>query len=259
MTAPFKTRTFLGTRFDLASLAQTLDWIATAVSRDVFSYVVTPNVDHIVRLHDPDLPTEVARAYRAASLVVCDSRIVGALARLTGKPLTIVPGSDLTHAILNSSRFDGVHVQLVGGTPETLKLLEQQFDRVRWTQFLPAPNVMHDHNAQQAIVEAVIAARADIVFMAYGSLQSELVCGRLHWSGAARGVALCVGASLEFVTGEKRRAPRALQRLHLEWLFRLISEPRRLWRRYLVVGPRIFLIWLRYLASPRAAPSRPER
>lgn len=246
MTQDMPARTFLGVRFDLASMDQTLDWVAAAAHADQFSYVVTPNVDHVVRLHDPAMPAEVCRAYRQASLTVCDSRIVGALARLSRMPLTIVPGSDLTAAILNSGRFDGLHIQLVGGTPETLALLQQRFPLLRFTQFLPAPNIMQDATAQRAIVEAVIAARADIILMAFGSLQSELVCGQIHWTGAARGVALCIGASLEFVTGEKRRAPRMMQLLHLEWLFRLASEPRRLWRRYLVVGPRVFLIWMRH-------------
>jgi N-acetylglucosaminyldiphosphoundecaprenol N-acetyl-beta-D-mannosaminyltransferase len=56
-------------------------------------------------------------------------------------------------------------------------------------------------------------------------------------------VGLCIGASVEFLSGAKRRAPRWMQRAGLEWLYRLLSEPRRLWRRYLVKGPRVFKLW----------------
>ena len=62
----------------------------------------------------------------------------------------------------------------------------------------------------------------------------------------AGGTGLCIGASVEFVTGAKRRAPRWMQRLGVEWLHRLLSEPGRLWRRYLVEGPRIFAMAWRW-------------
>jgi UDP-N-acetyl-D-mannosaminuronic acid transferase (WecB/TagA/CpsF family) len=76
------------------------------------------------------------------------------------------------------------------------------------------------------------------------------LCGEIQLKGAT-GVGLCIGASLEFLTGAKRRAPLWLQRLGLEWLFRLLTEPRRLWRRYLVEGPRIFVLWWRWHLSRR--------
>jgi exopolysaccharide biosynthesis WecB/TagA/CpsF family protein len=92
----------------------------------------------------------------------------------------------------------------------------------------------------------VEASAADLVFFAIGAPQSELLCRRLAQRQNARGVALCVGASLEFLTGAKRRAPVWLQRLKLEWFFRLAAEPRRLGRRYLLDGPEIFRIWYRW-------------
>ena len=60
---------------------------------------------------------------------------------------------------------------------------------------------------------------------------------------SVHGVGLCIGASIEFLSGAKRRAPLWVRRLRIEWAFRLASEPRRLWRRYLIEGPRIFAIW----------------
>ena len=65
---------------------------------------------------------------------------------------------------------------------------------------------------------------------------------RLKERAVARGLALCVGASINFLTGLERRAPVWMQHLSLEWLFRLLQDPRRLARRYLVRGPRIFAL-----------------
>ena len=106
--------------------------------------------------------------------------------------------------------------------------------------------------AQQDIVEFVEGCPAGVYFFAIGSPQSEVVCAMVAERHRARGVGLCIGASLEFLTGAKSRAPRWMQRTGTEWLYRLASEPARLWRRYLVEGPQIFLIWWRWrLNSPR--------
>lgn len=82
-------------------------------------------------------------------------------------------------------------------------------------------------------------------FLAVGSPQQERVAYLLKERAAARGLALCIGASLNFLSGTERRAPVWMQRLALEWLFRLLQNPRRLAGRYLVRGPRIF----KYLAD----------
>ena len=80
------------------------------------------------------------------------------------------------------------------------------------------------------------AAGAQLAWIGLGSPKQDRVAGRLCELGAAP-VLLCVGAAFDFVSGEKRRAPQWMQRAGLEWLHRLLSEPRRLWRRYLLGNP----------------------
>jgi len=84
-------------------------------------------------------------------------------------------------------------------------------------------------------------------FIAVGSPQQEVVANHLKSRGIARGLALCIGASIDFVTGSERRAPRWMQAMALEWVYRLSQNPRRLARRYLVRGPRFF----RYIRQDR--------
>ena len=72
-------------------------------------------------------------------------------------------------------------------------------------------------------------------------LRADVRAARAHKGG----VILCVGAAVDFLSGSLPRAPQSWQRFGLEWLHRLLSEPRRLWRRYLVDGPKVFLIYLR--------------
>src|SRR3546814_15777850 len=88
--------------------------------------------------------------------------------------------------------------------------------------------IRHDPAARTAIAEFGEAAAADVVFLAVGAPQSEMVCADIGQRGRARGVALCIGASLEFLTGAKSRAPLWMQRAGFAWLFRLLREPQQI-------------------------------
>ena len=101
------------------------------------------------------------------------------------------------------------------------------------------------------------AAKADLVLVALGPPKQELWIHRA--SGALRpAVALGIGAGLDFLIGRHMRAPRWASAAGLEWAFRLMQEPRRLWRRYLVEGPRFALVVLGTWWSPRSGRVREE-
>jgi exopolysaccharide biosynthesis WecB/TagA/CpsF family protein len=95
--------------------------------------------------------------------------------------------------------------------------------------------------------------------LAVGAPQQEILAERLQARGVARGLALCVGASIDFVTGTQRRAPQWLQHAGGEWLFRLCQNPARLATRYLVRGPRVFGLLRKttFVLRARAAPPAP--
>jgi exopolysaccharide biosynthesis WecB/TagA/CpsF family protein len=100
---------------------------------------------------------------------------------------------------------------------------------------------IHDAAAVESCLSRIEAASPfRFCFLAIGSPQQEIIASRLKERGRARGLALCVGASIDYMTGTERRAPRWMQRCGIEWLFRLLQNPGRLARRYLLRGPRIF-------------------
>lgn len=243
------TTDFLGLPIAELSFGEVLDYVFARADAQSFSYVVTPNVDHVVRL---DRLREVsdgrafAAAYAAAALVLCDSRILQKLARLSGRSVPLVPGSDLTRALLADPRASGRTVAVVGGSSDLLSTLVERLPQIHFVHHTPPMGLLRDEAAMLAIERFVTEARADIVFFAVGAPQSEIVAHRCLQAARACGIGLCIGASLEFIVGDKRRAPRWVQKLSLEWAFRLLSEPRRLWRRYLVEGPRILAIWARH-------------
>ncbi|TCD04857.1 glycosyltransferase [Erythrobacteraceae bacterium CFH 75059] len=253
---PARARTeFLGLGFDRMDQEATLEWLFDTSRSARFAYVVTPNVDHMVSLNRDGGDPQVRAAYDGADLVLCDSRILQLLARWSGITLPLVTGSDLTIRILERAQARGsTTIAVVGGDAAMMERLATLFPGIGWHQHLPPMGVRRNAAAQAAIAGFVEETGADVVLLAIGAPQSELVCAKIAARGRARGVALCIGASLEFATGVKRRAPVILQRLKLEWLHRLLSEPRRLWRRYLVEGPKILPLWFRWKA--RRAPAR---
>lgn len=234
---------FLGIDFDSGSYEQVASKIDGLSRSARFSYVVTPNVDHVLTLN-PRHPNRVAdqfqQAYDAAALTLCDSRILQRLARIRGVTLDVITGSDLTAYLFKNGWLSGRSVALVGGDADMVPELQQLYPAVRLVQHQPPMRVLSNADAVQDIIAFIEQQRADYVLLAIGAPQSEIIAHRCLQAGKSVGVGLCIGASIEFLLGRKQRAPQWMQRFGLEWAFRLAEEPRRLWRRYLVTGPRIF-------------------
>ncbi|MEG8037970.1 WecB/TagA/CpsF family glycosyltransferase [Sphingomonas sp. LR60] len=237
-------RTFIGIDFDPLDTDAAVTWLRQITAATPFRYVVTPNVDHIVRLEalgeqDP-VGGELWRAYRAAALVLCDSRVLARLARFYGIELPLAPGSDLTVRLFADVAQPGDRIAIIGGDEPLLTALRARFPTLGIVQHIPPMGMLGNSAALAAAVAFGREAAARFVLIAVGSPQQELLAARIAEAGGAHGCGLCIGASLDFIVGRQRRAPRVVQRLGLEWAHRLASQPGRLWRRYLVDGPRIF-------------------
>lgn len=235
---------FFGLEFNTIDEDMAVRQIRQLEQRSGYFYVVTPNVDHIVQL-DKSTDRLLIEAYQGADMIICDSRILSFLAKRAGIKLDAVPGSDLTRELLRTGR-KGWRLAMIGGGPLLHEKLQTLYPDYEWSFHEPPMGIRRNLAARIAISEFIEDKKADMVFFAIGAPQSEITCREIALRGKATGVALCIGASLEFLTGAKRRAPYWMQRTGMEWLYRLGNEPSRLWRRYLVDGPKIFAIWWRW-------------
>ena len=236
---------FLDIAFDGGSYEQVANELERLSQQESFSFIVTPNVDHVLMLR-PRAQTPATQtfrqAYNAAAMQLCDSRILQRLARRHGVRLDVVTGSDLTAYLFQKGNLDGRKVAIIGGDADMVPQLHERFPAVQIVQHQPPMGVLKNTRAVDDIIAFIEQERAHYVLLAIGAPQSEIVAHKCLLAGKSVGVGLCIGASIEFLLDRKRRAPRWMQRLGLEWAFRLISEPGRLWRRYLVTGPRIFML-----------------
>jgi exopolysaccharide biosynthesis WecB/TagA/CpsF family protein len=232
---------FLGFSFDRADPAYALQRILQRAPDAPFAYVITPNVDHVVRLQC--LRSDLWPAYRHAWLTLCDSRILARLAASAAVRLDVTTGSDLTATLFRSGMARDDRIAIVGGDPAIVEALRREHGFTNIVHHNPPMGFISDPLERLIAIDFVANARARYTFLAVGSPQQEILAYHIARGGNAVGVGLCVGASLEFLTGARRRAPWIVQMLSLEWLFRLLSNPVRLWRRYLLDGPLIFSIF----------------
>lgn len=204
-----------------------------------YGYVVTPNVDHLIRCHeDPSYHS----VYRSATYALLDSRFAAYLFRVfKGLRLPVCPGSDAFPEILGKVVTPSDRLVLIGGSAEQAQILARTYGLRDLRHHNPPMGFIRDPAAVSECLEFIEdASPFRFCFLAVGAPQQEQLAYQLMLRDRARGLALCLGASLNFVTGAERRAPVWMRRLGSEWLYRLIQNPKRLGKRYLVRGPRIF-------------------
>lgn len=248
---------FLGLPFSLLPQSEVIRLVIER-SGAPYRYVVTPNAYHVVAAHEE--PARLLPIYRGAWLSLCDSRIIRALARLERRKLPLVTGSDLVAALLatlnaQDRRRTPPRLLVVGPTRSAETALRAAYPKLTF-EVMPAPAALaQSADLRLAVARACMNKPWDIVLLCVGCPAQELIAKHLAELGCKSGVALCVGASIDFLTGARIRAPLWVQKLSLEWAYRLAQEPGRLWRRYLVESPKI----LRLFMTMRSARGRCRR
>jgi exopolysaccharide biosynthesis WecB/TagA/CpsF family protein len=222
-----------------------------------YGYVVTPNVDHVIRHYSSP---SFRSLYADAAYVLLDSQFLAhVVGVLKGQRLRVSSGSDLTASVLHYVVKPHDVVVLVGATQQQAQELRSRYGLAALRHIQPPMNFIDDAAAVELCLRAIEdASPFRFCFLAIGSPQQEIIAHKLKVRGAARGLALCVGASINFLTGVETRAPRWMRAIGMEWLYRLLKNPRRFGVRYLMRGPRIFLLLphleLR-LREPRSEPA----
>ena len=207
---------------------------------DKCKYVVTPNVDHAVMFQTDE---GLRQSYEGASMVLADGAPVVLASRLLRKALPErVAGSDLVPALFDSvarsKEADSapLRVFLLGAGPgvadRAAEVIHQRWPGVQVVGTLSPPmGFQNDEAENQKILDAVAESKPDVVMIGLGAPKQELWIGR-HAEQLQAKAALCIGATIDFLAGEKSRAPRILQKLGLEWVHRMATEPSRLAKRY---------------------------
>jgi exopolysaccharide biosynthesis WecB/TagA/CpsF family protein len=204
--------------------------------------IVTPNVDHLIRANQS---SDIANLYLNADLCINDSRVLSWLASLfLDKKLASVTGSDLTQNLLAHSELSHKTIAIIGCDTNQISKLELANPKQTVIKhFNPPMQFLNNAQATQHIQDFLIEAEADFIFLAVGSPQQEKLA-HLVKPKLKKGVILCIGASIDYLTGKERRAPLWIQKIRMEWFFRFIQAPQKRFKRYFINCPQIFyLLW----------------
>lgn len=237
-----KSVNLFGMKIDVANMALAVDTVLDWCDQEDVEgcrYVVTPNVDHAVMYQtNADLRT----AYTKASLVLADGAPVVLASRLVQKALPErVAGSDLVPAVFDKvtekQQTKKLRVYLLGAGPGVAERAAEAIHQ-RWSgievvgTYSPPMGFENDPAENEHIVSLIAESQPDLLLVGLGAPKQELWVSR-HIEQIDAKAALCIGATIDFLAGEKSRSPRWMQRVGLEWLHRMMTEPSRLAKRYL--------------------------
>lgn len=214
--------------------------------------VVTPNVDHIMKLQ---YDYEFHQCYEQADHVVCDSRIVLLLSRFLNPQAPLkaqIAGSDLLPAFCNYHRgnLDKFRVFLLGGTEQSVvqamdNLNNKTQSNVVVGAYSPPFGFEHDAAETQKIRDLVSQSGATVLAVGVGAPKQEKWIIKNRQDLPSIRLFMAVGATIDFEAGKVSRAPKWMSRVGLEWLFRMFQEPGRMVKRYLVDDLPILLLVLK--------------
>jgi N-acetylglucosaminyldiphosphoundecaprenol N-acetyl-beta-D-mannosaminyltransferase len=255
METRFADTHIIGMKVSRTSYRQAAEAIRNWAQQGASKYVCIASVNNVMEAYD-------SRAFQSvmngAALVTPDGMpVVWGLRLLGRKNASRVYGPDLTPVLLEMAQESGLPVGFYGGSEAVLKrLLEvvsKRFPKlnVAYSFSPPFRPLTPEEDAQ--VTAAINASGARVLFIGLNTPKQD------YWmaahQGHVRAVMVGVGAAFDFLAGSKPQAPRWMMPLGLEWLFRLATEPRRLWKRYLKHNPR-FVVLLAWQLLRRFGPHR---
>ncbi|MCK9602802.1 MAG: WecB/TagA/CpsF family glycosyltransferase [Candidatus Omnitrophica bacterium] len=236
-------------KFDLFGVnisAINMEYILESVENSILNkdriYISTCPVGTVIECQKDE---QVLKSVNSADLVTPDGMPVVWLGRLKGhKDITRVYGPDLMWEICAISENKGYRNYFYGSTPEVLSGLRKRLlvclPGLKIAGYFSPPFYPLTEEEDKKIINMINNCKADILWVGLGSPKQDIWMHE-HRDAIGAPVIIGVGAAFDFLSGLKKQAPRWMQRSGLEWLFRLITEPKRLWKRYLL-GNSLFMI-----------------
>ncbi len=232
----------LGTEIDNLTMTEFLESLDRGI-------VFTPNVDHIMRLRKD---AEFRQAYTVADYSTCDSTIVLWAARFLGTPIMEkLSGSDIFPAFCTYHQYnDEMRIFLAGAAEGVAKraqaILNQKMGREMVVGAYSPPFGFEKSEAEcDRIIEMVNQSGATVLALGVGAPKQEKWIAKHYHRFAHVRIFMGIGATIDFEAGEKPRSPKWMSNLGIEWVYRLASEPKRLWKRYLIEdAPFLWLVLL---------------
>lgn len=238
---------FLNTEIDNVTMSEAIDIIDKFINDGKYHYVVTPNVDHIIKLEKDE---EFRRVYNEADLVLADGMPIIWISKIKKTPIKEkVSGSDLFPKVCELANNKGYRVFLLGAAEGVAQKaavnLRKKFEGINIVgTYSPSYGFEKDKDEIKYILDMINELKPDILAVGVGAPKQEKFCYK-YKNDLRVPVCLSIGASIDFEAGNIKRAPKWMQNSGLEWFYRFIKEPKRMFKRYFVDDIKIFYLALK--------------
>lgn len=242
---------FLNTEIDNVTMSEAIEKIDNLIRIKKSSYVVTPNVDHIVKLEKDE---EFKEVYRNADLILADGMPLIWISKLKSMPIKEkVSGSDLFPKVCELAAEKGHKIFLLGAAEgvaaKAAENLKKKYTGLNIVgTYSPSYGFEKKEDEIEKIIKIINEVKPDILAVGLGAPKQEKFIYKYN-NRLNVPVSLAIGASIDFEAGNIERAPIFMQKCGLEWFYRLCKEPKRMFKRYLVDDLKIFKIALKYKNS----------
>ena len=238
---------------DNMSMQEALDYISSIINARKKIMVVTPNVDHIVKLEDD---VRFKNAYDNSGLVLVDGTPLMWIAKWYGTPLKEkITGPRLTEKVFELASQNEFSIFILGAADGVAKsaaqkMIEKYKNCNIVGTYSPKYGFEHDEREIKKIIETINRSKPDLLITGMGSPKTEIFLNE-HLQDLDVHVAFSVGAAIDFLAGNINRCPEWINTIGLEWFYRFLKEPKRMFKRYFIDDLKIFNIALKYKKTER--------
>ena len=233
-----------GMQLDCISLDELIERIISYANKNIRGYVVAANVHMLMEFQDSrDLQTAINN-----SLSVCPDGmpLVWLMNRKVGYSQKRITGSDLCVALCKRAAKENMRIGFLGGDTETLNAAQDYLKNAYNIEiaYMSSPLVSGDGYLNDlTVINDIENSEITLLFVALGCPKQELWMS--NYSKEVSAIMVGVGAVVDFLSGSKRRAPVWMQDMGLEWFYRLLQEPRRLFKRYIILNTRFIVLLIK--------------
>ena len=220
--------------------------------------VYTPNIDHLVKCQTD---REFYEAYAQAEYIICDSRIVYWLSKLSkGHIPCPIPGSSFFRDFYNYHGNDeSCRIFMLGSSGKVAeeagrRINESVGRKMVVAAYSPLYDFGKDEEENGKIIGMVNSSGATVLAVCCGAPKSEIWIARYRKEMPGIRIFMSLGATIDFESGMKKRAPELMRRIGLEWFYRFIQEPKRMYRRYFIEDMKFFVYYARQLWGSYTSP-----
>lgn len=229
-------------------MSETIEAIEQMIAADKKSYIVAINVDVVMKIeNDPHLKKIVD----SADMVLVDGKPLVWISKLHGKPLKAkISGSDLVPLLCERAAEKGYTIFIIGGKDGIAEMakekLESKFPKIRIVgTYAPSFGFEKDENELNYINQMISKTKPDLLIACFGCPKQEKWIHENIDNYEAK-VSICAGATVDFLAGNVKRAPHWMSEHGLEWFYRFLQEPKRMFRRYFIDDLKILKLIRKY-------------